>query len=230
LTLGLRFDDQGNPYSRSDSTVFGNFILGTGSTLEERVANGVARPSEHALNRSPKVFHPRVGVAWDVNGKGDWLVRGGFGMYSNWLTPANIQEQFSWEPSRAHPANVLRQFIEPSNLHAGHWQHASVRVHVPGLAGTSLCPTAPCLDAKGGIKGGGRDWWDHPDSCLPRHTSTRNLEHRLGNHLVASVLYSDATQQPGLRRNQIGQVSYGTDINALPGDLLESRRDRRRLG
>ena len=46
LTLGLRFDNQGNPYSRSDSTVFGNFLLGTGSTFEQQVANGVASPSE----------------------------------------------------------------------------------------------------------------------------------------------------------------------------------------
>src|SRR5256886_15264672 len=34
LTVGFRFDDQGNPYSHSDSTVFGNFILGTGSSFQ----------------------------------------------------------------------------------------------------------------------------------------------------------------------------------------------------
>ena len=36
LTLGFRFDDQGNPYSKTPSTVFGNFYLGTGSTFQER--------------------------------------------------------------------------------------------------------------------------------------------------------------------------------------------------
>ncbi len=46
LTLGFRFDDQGNPYSRSAATVFGNFHLGTGSTFAEEVANGVATPSK----------------------------------------------------------------------------------------------------------------------------------------------------------------------------------------
>src|SRR5580700_3146284 len=30
LTLGLRYDDSGNPWSKSPSTVFGNFYLGTG--------------------------------------------------------------------------------------------------------------------------------------------------------------------------------------------------------
>src|SRR5215469_13803296 len=37
LTLGFRFDDQGNPYSRSASTVFGNFYLGSGSTFSQKV-------------------------------------------------------------------------------------------------------------------------------------------------------------------------------------------------
>jgi len=47
------------------------------------------------------------------------------------------------------------------------------------------------------------------------------LEHRLGSHLVASVLYSGSHSSKLVSGgNQIGQVSYGTDINALPGDLL----------
>ena len=32
LTMGLRYDDSGNPWSKSDTTVFGNFYLGTGTT------------------------------------------------------------------------------------------------------------------------------------------------------------------------------------------------------
>src|SRR5439155_23154812 len=46
LTLGFRFDDQGNPYSRSASTVFGNFYQGSGSTFEARVASGFAKPTK----------------------------------------------------------------------------------------------------------------------------------------------------------------------------------------
>ena len=37
LTLGFRFDDQGNPYSKTPSTVFGNFYLGTGSTSDRKL-------------------------------------------------------------------------------------------------------------------------------------------------------------------------------------------------
>src|SRR2546429_6123672 len=54
--------------------------------------------SHNAVNGSPKAYTPRLAAAWDINGKGDWLLRGGFGMYSNWLTPANIQEEFRGNP------------------------------------------------------------------------------------------------------------------------------------
>src|ERR1035438_7319082 len=36
LTLGLRWDDSGNPYSRSATTVFGNFYFGPGATFQDQ--------------------------------------------------------------------------------------------------------------------------------------------------------------------------------------------------
>ena len=223
LTVGLRFDNQGNPYSRSDSTVFGNFYLGAGSTFEEQVANGVARPSENALNRSPKVFHPRVGAAWDVGGKGEWLVRGGVGMYSNWLTPANIQEQFRGNP----PGLILPTFFanspSPPIFRQGTTDTPPFGFTFPALAGTALCPRAPCLDAKGGIVGAAFPIGAiNPDIESPKtYIYSLTLEHPLGSHLVASLLYSGShTSGMVSGGNQIGVVNYGTNINARPGDLL----------
>jgi hypothetical protein len=223
LTMGLRFDNQGNPYSRSDSTVFGNFLLGTGSSFEQQVANGVAKPSTNALNSSPKVWNPRLGAAWDVSGKGDFMVRGGFGIYSNWLTPANIQEQFRGNP----PGLILPTFFANSSSPPIFTQGTSSTppfgFTFPALAGTSLCPTAPCLDQNGGIKGaqagiGGIN----PDIVSPTtYIYSATVEHRIGSRLVASLLYSGShTTNMVSGGNQTGQVSYGTDINALPGDLL----------
>ena len=187
------------------------------------MANGVARPSEHALNRSPKVWNPRVGVAWDVNGKGDWLVRGGFGFYSNWLTPANIQEQFRGNP----PGLILPTFFanspSPPIFTQGTGSVPPFGFNFPGLAGTSLCPTAPCLDEKGGIKGAAFPIGAiNPDIDSPKtYIYSATLEHQIGSHLVASLLYSGShTSGMVSGGNQIGQVSYGTNINAMPGDLL----------
>ncbi|GAC1665943.1 MAG: TonB-dependent receptor [Candidatus Acidiferrum sp.] len=225
LTLGFRFDDQGNPYSKSPTTVFGNFLLGSGGTFQEQVANGVAKPSQNALNGSPKTYNPRIGAAWDVNGKGDWVLRGGFGMFSNWLTPANIQEEFRGNP----PGLIIPSFrsTNPPGSQPIFVQGTSAKppfgFTFPALAGTALCPTLPCLDSKGGIKGaqftiGGIN----PNIVSPTaYIYSAALEHRLGSHFVASVIYSGSHSSNLVGGgNNINAVSYGSDINALPGDLI----------
>jgi hypothetical protein len=223
VTLGFRFDDQGNPYSRSPSTVFGNFYLGSGSTIQDQVTSGFAKPTTHALAGSPKAYNPRIGAAWDVNGKGDWLLRGGFGMYSNWLTPANIQEEFRGNP----PGLILPTFFAGSATPPVFVQGTSSKppfgFAFPPLGGSALCPAVPCLDGAGGIVGadlaiGGID----PHIVSPTAFNfAATLEHRIGSHFVASILYSGSHDSNLVGAgNEGGQVAYGADINALPGDLI----------
>jgi hypothetical protein len=223
LTFGFRFDDQGNPYSRSAATVFGNFYLGSGSTFQDQVASGIAKPTTNALARAPKAYTPRIGAAWDVTGKGDWVLRGGFGMYSNWLTPANIQEEFRGNPPGLINPTFFAGSSTPPVFVQGTSSTPPFGFTFPQLGGSSLCPTVPCLDAAGGIVGaqlgiGGID----PHIVSPTaYTYAATLEHRLGSHLVASILYSgshDSNLVGG--GNAGGQVSYGSDINALPGGLI----------
>jgi hypothetical protein len=225
LTLGFRFDNQGNPYSRSDATVFGNFHLGTGATFQDQVASGVAIPSKSAVNQAPKSYTPRIGVAWDITGKGDWVVRGGFGMYSNWLTPANIQEEFRGNP----PGLILPTFFAgnaPANRPVfvqGTSAKPPFGFVFPQLAGTALCPAAPCLDAAGGIPGAGLTIGGiNPNIVSPTaYIFAGTLEHKLGRYLVASVLWSGShTANLVGGGNQGGQVQYGADINATAGDLI----------
>jgi hypothetical protein len=167
LTLGLRFDDSGNPWSKNASTVFGNFYLGSGSTTNEKIANGFAKATHNALLSSvTNLWSPRFGAVWDPTGKGDWAVRGGFGIYMNWLTSANVQEEFRGSP----PGLVLPVFF------AG-----SANPPIFGL-GTSAKPpfgfTFPTF--AGGLNASGRrSWCELRDR---RHQSAPQIAQ--GRHMV----------------------------------------------
>ena len=192
VTLGFRYDDQGNPYSRTDTTVFGNFYLGDGSSFQEQVANGVARPTKNALKNSPKAFNPRAGVAWDVAGNGEWVVRSGFGVYANWLTSANVQEEFRGNP----PGLILPTFFAGSStppiFSQGSGSTPPFGFTFPSLAGSALCPTAPCLDAQWRHRGRRRADW--------RDQSRLEVSHRV--HLHRGTRTQDWPQPRGTRALQ----------------------------
>src|SRR3982751_533404 len=73
----------------------------TGEQYEEflrRLAqeSGIETP---ALNRSiTDIISPRGGIAWDPTGNGVWSVRAGAGVFHNWPTLANMQEQYRGNP------------------------------------------------------------------------------------------------------------------------------------
>lgn len=225
VTLGLRYDDSGNPWSKSPTTVFGNFYLGTGITEQEQVANGYAKGTHNALLHSVNnLFSPRVGFAWDVTGSGNTVLRGGFGIYNNWLTQANVQEEFRGSP----PGEVNPTFV------AGGTATAQAPVFVLGTSSKppfgftfptfgSINQAGGGLNAQGGVVGtsfsiGGIN----PLLKSPKvDIWSLTLERKIGNNFVASVGYNGSRSYDLVGNgNSIGNVSYGVDINAVPGDLI----------
>jgi hypothetical protein len=222
LTLGLRYDDSGNPWSKSPSTVFGNFYLGPGQTFNEQVANGFAKQTHNALNHAVNnLISPRIAVAWDPTGHGVWAVRGGFGIFNNWLTSANIQEEF-----RGNPPGP----VQPTFLPNG----------VPGVSdplifglGTSNKPPFgfPTPGFTAGLNGqGGITGLNFPIGGInPNITSpaaavwSGTLERSFFRNFAASVGYTGSHSYNLVGGGDVaGGVSYGVNINSFAGDLVQS--------
>jgi hypothetical protein len=75
INLGVRYEFNAPPYDADDRMRILNL-----STLElQQVgANGVPRSGLHGDRND---LAPRAGVSWDVTGSGNWLVRGGYGLF-----------------------------------------------------------------------------------------------------------------------------------------------------
>jgi Carboxypeptidase regulatory-like domain len=217
VNYGVRWDDYGNPWSRSPTTAFANFFYGPGQTLQQRTTNGFVLQHNHALNRAiTDVFSPRGGVAWDVTGDGKWLVRGGAGLFHNWPTLANLQEEYRGNP----PGDIFPTFYSgqsPAPIFGlGTSNSKPFGYPAPTLAGRPL-------NSQGGITGlqftiGGID----PNLVSPvAYIFSGSLDRQLPDNLVASVAYSSAIARNLLSGGgQVYNVSYGQDINELPGDLI----------
>jgi hypothetical protein len=215
--FGLRWDDFGNPYSRSANTAFSNFYLGAGQTEQEQIANGVLIRHNHALNRAiTDVFSPRGGIAWDVAGNGKWLVRGGAGFFHNWPTLANLQEQYRGNP----PGDIFPTFYSATGT-APVFGLGTSNTKPFGFPAPSI--SAYSLNSKGGINGlqfgvGAID----PNLHSPvTYTYSANLERAIGSRYTAGIAYSGANGRSLLSGGgQVYNVSYGQNINELPGDLI----------
>jgi hypothetical protein len=228
LNLGLRWDDSGNPYSKSASTVFGNFYLGPGQTYNQQVANGFAKATHNALNHAvTDLLSPRVGFAWDVTGSGSTVLRGGFGLYNDWLTQANVQEEFRGSPPGGITPTFTAGTSTPPLFVLGTGGKPPFGFSYPALAGSPICRTLGndgCLDSQGGIVGGNFSIGAiNPNLESPRADIwSLTLQRKVGSNYSASVGYSGSHGYNMVGGgNQAGIVSYGQDINAYADDLIQ---------
>lgn len=218
LTYGLRWDNYGNPTPNSGFTE-ATFFYGQGTTTEDRVANGYVKQVPHSFSTSPKGWSPRVGVAFDPTGQGKWLIRGGWGMYHDWITLGNIQNEFGNPPA---PVTVTFQ----SNT------SGPQPIYNVGTSDTYpygfTYPTIPTtgLNSAGGITGiqsniAANDFNLHASNTYNYNVT---LERSLGINYSIAAGYS-GSHSTGLFTNAAGRSGnayYGVDINNYPGSLIQN--------
>jgi len=208
LTLALRWDDYGNhvPWGNSGFQ-YGNLILGSGSTFDQQVANAsVQKVSGVFANSMTDNWSPRIGFAWDPSKHGTWSIRGGIGVYHDWVTLGQSVDQM-----RNNPPGV----ITPS---------FSVNTAIKPLFALSTTgappynfplPAIPAgqLDSHGGLVG-----VQSAVTAMARDLTAPlavnyivGVEHQLPWKLVVGANYAGSKGY-----NQL----TGTDVNRFAGDLI----------
>ncbi len=211
LTLSLRYDDFGNPYGIQEF-LYTNLFVGAGSNYVDQFRGAsIKRTDAQFPGRLKNNWSPRFGFAWAPGSTRKWSVRGGVGMYYDWITLGESIDRVNINPPNFLFPNVGQLLpIKP----------------IFGLGTSDTYPygfTLPAipsvgLDARGGLAGvnssvGGID----PNLKAPRTLNYLIGVEREVRGTVLGVNYSGSRAVNGL---------VGTDFNRIAGDLVDGRLDR----
>lgn len=214
LTLSMRYDDYTNhtPWGNSGFQ-FSALNLASAGTFEDQVKYAsvgvVPAVFAHPMN---DIFSPRIGFAWDPTKSGRWAIRGGVGVYHDWIAMGQTIDQ-----TRNNPPGVLSETftnVAPNGQPLGNYFQIAPSATYPwGFVLPSI--PAGSLNSQGGITG------------IPTNVNSldRNMkapmavnyvigaEHQLPANLVAGASYSGSRSFNGLN---------GADVNRVPGDATFS--------
>jgi hypothetical protein len=100
LTLGVRYDDFGNPTKYgSKAQPFVPLFPGTGSTFQQQAWGTHTKIANNAFTQAQNLnVMPRVGVAYSPSIIKNTVIRGGIGLYENALTPFQIAGNLPTQP------------------------------------------------------------------------------------------------------------------------------------
>jgi len=206
LTLSLRWDDFTNhsPWGNSGFK-FSSLILGSGSTFADQVANAAVRtvPSVFA-NSMNNIWSPRIGFAWDPSKTGKWAVRGGIGVYHDWVVLGQTVDQ-----TRLNPPGL----ISPTFFSGGTGIQPIFALAPSGTYPFNYpLPAIPAgqLDPKGGVVGtqAAVTSLDRKMKAPLAVNYVIGVEHQLPWRLVAGASYTGSRSYNGLT---------GTDENRCAG-------------
>jgi len=219
LNYGIRWDNYGNPYVALTGTVLANFHLASGSNFGDQVANGVMMQQNHVFNHDLNWnFSPRGGFAYDPFGNAAWVVRGGMGLYHDYFTLGNAENGLGSNP----PGPIVPTFYNNGSTAPPIFGYGTQNKYPFGFPYPAF--QGQPLDAKGGIVGsqigvGAVD----PNLSSPFTLNwSLAIEHEITRDMVASIGYVGSHSGNLVTGGgNTGATSYGNDVNAFSGDLLQ---------
>ena len=204
LTLGIRWDDYGNPHP-DDNTTMGNVFLGSGSTLNEQFANASVRQVdavyEHRLRNN---FSPRAGVGMGTRRRRHLAGPGGIGLYHNWIPLGEANRVRQNPPGLVTPTFRTGDPIEPI-LSIGTSDRPPFGFNYPTIPSGSLDDHGGIVGARPGA--GGIDRNIDADSTLIYNAGIERqfLKRIVGGRRVQRLVYLERTVrlrlQPVCRRS-----------------------------
>ncbi len=219
VNYGIRYDNFGNAYPSLKGTGLSNFHLGTGTTFQERIANGVMTPQSHVYGHDMNyVFSPRAGFAYAPGDDSKWLIHGGVGLYHDYFTLGNSENGLSANP----PGFVRPTFFNNGSTAAPVFGYGSQDAYPFGYQYPAF--KGQPLDAKGGIVGSQIGVGGVANNLSSPYTINFSLavDRQITPNFVVSLGYvgSHSGQLISAGGNT-GNTSYGNDANAFAGDLIQ---------
>jgi len=217
LTLALRWDDFGNHTAWGDSGFqFSSLLLGPASTFDQQVASASVHPVSGVFaNDMNNLWSPRIGFAWDPTRHGTWSIRGGVGVYHDWVTLGQSVDQMRNNP----PGVVTPLFSQQTAI-----QPVFALSTNPSPPYNYPLPAIPTtgLNAQGGLVG-----VQAGVTALARNLTAPyavnyviGVEHQLPGKFILGANYSGSRGY-----NQL----TGTDVNRFAGDLIANAGKLTRL-
>ncbi len=219
VNYGIRYDNFGNAYPSLAGTGLSNFHLGSGSTFQQRVANGVMTAQSHVFAKDMNyVFSPRGGFAYAPGESGKWLVHGGIGLFHDYFTLGNSENGLSANP----PGFVRPKFLNDGSTAAPIFGYGTQNSYPFGYPYPAF--QGQPLDSKGGIAGSQIGVGGVDGKLKSPFTINYSLaiDRQLSPGFVVSLGYVGSHSGSLIAAGgNTGNTSYGNDVNAYAGDLIQ---------
>lgn len=219
VNYGIRYDNFGNAYPTLPGTVLANFHLADATGFQNQIAGGALTVQSHTFPGSLNyVFSPRAGFALDPTGSAKWVIRGGVGIFHDYFTLGNSENGLSANP----PSIAFPTFFQTGT--AGKPSFGYGTSATPPYGFTYPTFQATPLNNKGGIVGQQLNIGAVAADLKSPLTVNYSLavERQIKSDLTVSLGYV-GSHSDNLVTNggNVSSTSYGYDVNAFAGDLLQ---------